>query len=462
MLLINGGLALVAASGCHRNKVVSKHDTTGSGDRRNPPSQPWEVIREGEDAFVVARGSAVAVIDREGRLVSHPSIARERAENAAMDGRLLAWADGANNDVVHLFDLDTGREHWHVSAAHRVDLFIFGVKSIGLLTEEGIEVRHASDGALGFHATGPKVMGAAYRDGLFAFIDETGNITAVDETTDEKRWSFDTHGGYHGDYDAWFDGTAVAANGWRVNVETGQGHAAPKSPLDPARVTKVAAASGGGSLFADEFGAKERSMYFVAEHRIVWRSKEWARFLDTRLGRGAVAITTPDSGAVVLEYRSPSSRVLVGFDNKTGHVRFDRDLGERDALLGGDGDCLGLLEMTRGLKLTCLDASTGKAMWDHPLAGKVAQGWHVNRQFLVASGSPARIEAIDGKGETRWSITLPDTEVRDAAIGTGLVAHVDTSRESAWQLLDGLLVLPDVDAITILDLATGKLTVTKP
>ena len=412
---------------------------------------------------MVARGDAVAVIDRGGKVVSHPQVPRERAETAPMDRRLLAWADGANGDVLHLFDLDAGRERWRVGAAHRVNLLIFGAKSVGLLTEEGIEVRHESDGALGFHVSSPKVVGAAYRDGLFTFIDDTGIVTAVDEATDAKRWSFDTQGGYPGDYDIEFDGAEVAANGWRLGVETGQGHPAPKTPLDPARVTKVAAASGGGTLIADAVGeTTARAMYLVADHRIVWRSKEWARFLGPRLGMHAVAITTSDSGAVVLEYRFPTSRVLVGFDNKTGHVRFDRKLGERDVLLGGEGDCIGLLELTGGLKLTCLDALTGKAVWNHPLAGTVARGWHVKREFLLASGSPAHLEALDGTGETRWSMTLPDTEVRDAAIGTGLVTHIGTNSETAWQLFHDVLVLPDVDSITVVDLGNGKATVAKP
>jgi outer membrane protein assembly factor BamB len=143
-------------------------------------------------------------------------------------------------------------------------------------------------------------------------------------------------------------------------------------------------------------------------------------------------------------------------------VRFERELGERDVLLGGDGDCIGVLEMTGGLKLACLDALTGNVVWDHPIAGTVARGWHIKGQFLVAWGSPARLEALDAKGESRWSVTLPDTDVHDSAIGTGLVAHIGTDAETAWQLLHEVLVLPDADTITVVDLGNGNATVVKP
>jgi hypothetical protein len=57
---------------------------TGSDDVRGPFSSHGEVIREGEDAFIVARGDAVASSIVPGSSFRDPHIARERAEDAPL------------------------------------------------------------------------------------------------------------------------------------------------------------------------------------------------------------------------------------------------------------------------------------------------------------------------------------------------------------------------------------------
>lgn len=59
-------LAAGAVIGCRQKRSASKMQPTGSDDRSTLAPAHWEVVRGGDDAFIVARGSDVAVIDRAG------------------------------------------------------------------------------------------------------------------------------------------------------------------------------------------------------------------------------------------------------------------------------------------------------------------------------------------------------------------------------------------------------------
>lgn len=468
---IGGGLAVLVAgaacAGCGHRKQTSTSNGSGSSGS-DDPSEVWQVVRTTDDTAIVVRGTRVAVVDPTGRVLSHPALTPALAEDAPMRGRMVAWLDGTNDDELNLVDLSTGMLRWHATTAHRGESVIFGARSIGVLTVEGVELRHLDGGALGYHHLGPRMVDAAYQDGTFVFIDDAGMVEAVDEARDVQRWAFDVNASSVRDNNyVHFEGGNVIAPGWQIDVATGK--ARPRTSrstnvLNEAEIYEIARTNEGTRLVADSPANAHRKMHLLdARGAEVWSSSEWSRFLELSyaFSRTNVAITKPEAGVVVLESESPPVRMLVGFDNKTGHVRYDRKIGKGDELVGGDDDCIGFLDRSNAPKLQCLDDKTGELRWEHVMTGTGGRAWHLKRHWIVASGSPALLESLDNTGKVLWRTTLPATTVAESSV-TGLLAHRGTSGEQMWELGPSFFILPEARDVSVVDIATGKLTKVTP
>jgi len=443
-------------------------------------AEPWIVLKLTNDAVIVRSGHRVSVIDAAGHVLARPQVADPDAlGDAAIAHGALVWADGPNRDQLRVIDLASGKQRWRAALeGHAEFQVLMGEHQVAVLHEHGADLYHLADGTRTYHRTGTGYAAASYSSATHLLVDKLGHIEAVDDATGTLRWTSEIYISEGRTPSLWFrDATVVVYNGGRhfrggvwqyddgpfVELDLSSGKAVANGTLNQTAPGKFPVAIGliasGGALVASGEKVEKRTIYRLdAVGRILWRSTDW--FVD------AASSTAPDFvrvtgrlGAAVLQSGRTPEGVLVGFDDKTGHIGFHRPLGAHARFIGPLDDCTLMIDLDHERKLECIDAN-GVVQWARPVIGRNAMAWRVGVHVLLADASPAVLTCFDSHGAPLWQTELAGTEVQ----GNALAAPPGSSgvRTDAWQVNQTFVVLPDQRSVHILDLATGKLAEVVP
>jgi outer membrane protein assembly factor BamB len=471
IILFVGALVACGKSG-------DPHAGTGSGTPPPHPAvttagapgrEPWRIVQVHDDVAIVASQEGVAVLGADGKVLARRKVSDAAAlKSAAITPGAIVWID-ADSPVLRLLDLATGQERWHVALESQPDGMTVGAHDVAVMHSGAVDLYRLTDGAPSYHQSGPANAASRFLapQGLYVFVDQRGGVQAVDEATHKQLWSVDLHHGPAklGDPDIAVQNDTVIVRYDRefakLDSKSGKvlAHGAASFVAPGPLPTTLTSAPDGGTI-ATSGSPTLTTFRFNDIGKIVWRSGEWSELVLG--GRDATMWRTQTAATIRLT--SSGAGRLIGFDDRTGHVTFHRELGEHSMAVGLIDDCALILDLDHDRRLECLDAKTGSGRWARPVVGRNAFAQQVGEHVLLADNSPAAATYLDATGEPIWQLALPDTEIRETAQGTGLITHEsrDVLHRGCWHIGKRMLVLPDEQNVRIVSLATGKLVEVKP
>lgn len=389
------------------------------------------MLRLADEFAFIGVDDSVFVVEPTGHVLSKPAMPTSAARHGAGRHHVFAWFDGANGDELHLTDLETGRERWHVTIGHRANAYTVGERSVGMATARGVELRHIADGSIAYQRVGSSAIAVNYDAGLFVFAEEYGVVEAFDETTETSRWKTVLEGPHMDHASIRRKDSAVIVNGIEMDVASGKVRPSPSNdsqkPKRDAYDRELARAADGATLVHKG----DNTVSLIRDEGVVWRTA-WSPSLQFRAFDGAFAIHDDVGLAVMTEHQHGS--LLIAFDAKTGHPMFQHESDSKSRFVSFVGGCAVVL----GDKLECLDPKTGTAQWSRPYSFVGTDAWRDGNDLVIVSDDSNVFERIDATGATRWK----------TSIGTA---------PSLWTKAPKFLVYADAGKASFVDLATGAL-----